>query len=582
MRSLVLLIAATLVAGQEAPPPPAPPGNSTAGPRRGPRPQSGPAAAPVSEGPKASITGQVISVTGEPLRKANVTISRVGRSGGDYSLSPSSNQSFSTDASGAFSFTNLDPGDYVLSVERTGYVRENYGRGVGRERRTAFPLAAGQDLKGITIKLTPHAVIAGKVLDEDGEPVSHSAVQALRYRYIRGRRQLVPAGSGQVNDLGEYRIAGLAPGRYFVAVMETRRFMMAGRTAGGRGETYAASYYPGVMNPAQAAPVEVAAGAEIRGIDLRLAKAPAFRVRGRVLDEAGNPAPRVMITAVPQGGELMVAGFGRNVSATQNDGSFELANLLPGQYILIANRMTREMRGQRSTARQEIVIGAEDLKGVALTLSPSFPLTVQVRVEGAENVNLPNARVTLEPADGMFFAPPLSNTVKDGSPFIVEGVNRERYRAGVSALPGSMYVKTIRMGSQEITDGIVDLTAGAGGPLEIILSDKAARVTGTVMGEEQKPAAAATVVLVPGGRGQQDLYKTAAADENGAFTIEGIAPGDYKLFAWQDIEDGAWFDAAVLAPLENSGVSARLKESDQQTLELKLLATPAGAQRNAQ
>ena len=118
------------------------------------------------------------------------------------------------DTSGIFIFNDVPPGKYIISAQRNGFVSQNRGRPAIQ----SISVTAGQDVSGISIKLTPHSIVTGKVLDEDGEPMFGAAVNIMEERYFRGRRTLSARGSGTVNDLGEYRIAGLQPGRYFVAV----------------------------------------------------------------------------------------------------------------------------------------------------------------------------------------------------------------------------------------------------------------------------------------------------------------------------------------------------------------------------
>ena len=96
----------------------------------------------------------------------------------------------------------------------------------------------------------------------------------------------------------------------------------------------------------------------------------------------------------------------------------------------------------------------------------------------------------------------------------------------------------------------LDLTAGAPPPLEIILSPRAAAVTGTVQNTKTGNAApGATVVLIPQEkerRDQQNYYKMIMSDQLGAFSLTGVPPGEYKLYAWEDIEAGAYMDPDVL------------------------------------
>jgi protocatechuate 3,4-dioxygenase beta subunit len=142
--------------------------------------------------------------------------------------------------------------------------------------------------------MTPQSVITGKVTDEDGDPVMRASVQVIRERWVNGRRQQMPLSSDSTDDRGEYRIAGLMPGKYFLQVSASRPIMMheAGqmRPAEGPGDqTYIPLFYPGVTELGQAQALSLAPGQEARGVDLSLRKANTWRIRGQVLDDAGKP-----------------------------------------------------------------------------------------------------------------------------------------------------------------------------------------------------------------------------------------------------------------------------------------------------
>jgi protocatechuate 3,4-dioxygenase beta subunit len=143
-------------------------------------------------------------------------------------LSPNSggaptSYSTATDVGGSFAMKDIDPGKYRLSVNRIGFVAGEYGARGPLQSGTTLSLARGQHLQGADFRLTPHAVITGRVVDEDGEPVANAQVQAMRYRYTQGRKQLQPFGGSSTNDLGEYRMFGLAPGRYYLSADVPRR-----------------------------------------------------------------------------------------------------------------------------------------------------------------------------------------------------------------------------------------------------------------------------------------------------------------------------------------------------------------------
>src|SRR5262249_5250882 len=155
-------------------------------------------------------------------------------------------------------------------------LHQSYGGRKYNTSGTPLPLAADQHVKDIVFKLNPQSVITGKVLDEDGEPLANVQVRALKYAYRGGKKQWVQAGNGDSSDIGEYRIPNLDPGRYLVPTMPRMNGANGFQTPSNEPlpETpemsYAGTYYPSTPEEASAAPVEVGAGGEIRGIDIRL------------------------------------------------------------------------------------------------------------------------------------------------------------------------------------------------------------------------------------------------------------------------------------------------------------------------
>jgi hypothetical protein len=91
--------------------------------------------------------------------------------------------------------------------------------------------------------------------------------------------------------------------------------------------------------------------------------------------------------------------------------------------------------------------------------------------------------------------------------------------------------------------------------------------------KDEQPSAAATVVLVPDAprRGQSRYYRQALTDSSGRFTINGVTPGDYKLFAWEEIDRGMYLDPDFLQSYEDSGKSVRVEEGASQNIQLDLI-----------
>src|SRR5262249_34006734 len=87
----------------------------------------------------------------------------------------------STGDDGTFTFNNVTPGNYRITVERDGYIRQDYGQRTWTGPGTIITIAAGQRLNSISLQLVPAGTIAGKITDDHGEPVAGIQVQALTY-----------------------------------------------------------------------------------------------------------------------------------------------------------------------------------------------------------------------------------------------------------------------------------------------------------------------------------------------------------------------------------------------------------------
>jgi hypothetical protein len=155
---------------------------------------------------------------------------------------------------------------------------------------------------------------------------------------------------------------------------------------------------------------------------------------------------------------------------------------------------------------------------------------------------------------------------------MLENVAAETYNVTLPGLPESFYLKALRMGDADGLDAGLDLTNGASGGLDILINPNGGEVDGAVEKETHQPAAGATVLLAPDSHRQQsNLFKTSAADQYGHFSVKGIAPGGYKLFALEQMEWGAYQDPEFLKPYENKGVAVTIREGSHETAQLRLI-----------
>lgn len=520
---------------------------------------------------KGALEGQILdALTGAPVKKARITVRRIESRN-------ASGSGTSTDAAGHFAMQNIEPGRYRLWAERNGFVRQEYGaRGAGRQG-TVLTLDPGKHVTDIALRLTPHSIVSGTIVDEDAEPIAGVSVQMLKHSFRNGRKQLAPAGFAQTNDLGEYRVFGVPPGRYYVAAIYRQPFGIVDRTAKpgaapAEDLIYAPTYYPGATDVSSAAPVELKAGNQLSGINLTLRKVYAVRVRGSI-----GATGSVSLSPRDSGG----ADFNRNMTRVRDSsGSFELRGVLPGAYILSAQTGNRDTA---NTARLQLNVGTSDIEGIRLTPTPAGNITGQVRLEGDGQANLATLHIYLNAQD----SGPNSgadSAVKSNGAFILEDVEPGEFVPNVLGVPDGFYLKSMRFGDREVLDTGLNLSNGGGGALDVVLGAGGGSIEGVVSGPKPEAAAGATVVLIPepSRREQRYRYKTATADPAGKFKLAGIAPGDYKVFAWEDLESGAYFDPEFIKPVEERGQPFSIKENAHDTAQLKLISAEDNGPTSAQ
>ena len=298
---------------------------------------------------------------------------------------------------GRFEIRNLDPGQYQLIVERNGYVRQEYGETKPGGLGSSLTLAPGQTVSNISIQLIPAAIITGHVLDEDGEPVAGAQVLALRPVYGSGQREFAQMGESRTNDLGEYRIFGLAPGQYFLEADKQPRLFSALKAESG----YVPIYYPGVSDTAQAAPVNVRAGDEFSSADITMRTSSTVTIHGHVISGlSGAPAMHAQVYLVSQGPNSAASHVSSQSLVENAQGAFELSNVAPGAYVLYA---FLNEGGRGESARQSLEVASTDLEGINLTLAPGVDIRGRLRVEGNLGSNATPFQVGLSPRNAGLF-----------------------------------------------------------------------------------------------------------------------------------------------------------------------------------
>ena len=512
------------------------------------------------------IEGTVVSAqTGEPLAHAQIMIF-ARTSGGTGRLEP---REANTDTSGRFVVGDLPAGRYRLRADADHFAPQAYGSRPGRWRPgTDIALDSGQHVHDLTFRLMPCGAISGTVSDERGKPVAGATVRALPITPGTGSQE------AQANRSGQYRIVDLVPDQYFVQVTFTKD-SPAKATAR---QTYAPTYYPATTETETAVPVVVEAGNETDRIDIDLSPVHAVRVRGQVIDPATNqPAPDAWVMLIPRDADpgsrgaaiaaLSASRYGVNVEDAQ--GHFEISGVTPGSYWAYG---TVQDKNGASAGRVPVEVGDADVQGIRLAVGANTQLAGRVRVEPESSFDFSRLGVSLTPTE-----PLISTHHQQPSPageFTFQDVEPGSYRLNVQGVPPGFYLKSARLGGSEILEAGLTVDASTGAtPLDILVASPGGTLSGVVMNDDTP--AQATVCLVPDEprRNRRDLYLRAPTRADGAFSIYGIAPGGYKVFAFEDADLRTLFNPTLLQAYEAKGES--LQVEDGQSASLRLEVVPA-------
>jgi hypothetical protein len=454
--------------------------------------------------------------------------------------------------------------------------------------------------------MTPQAVLAGKVTDEDGDPFTGASVQLQRVVWNQGKRQLQPVNGSSTLPDGTFMFANLAAGKYYLSA--TSNQMRAGNgmreRPGRKGpqEDYMTTYYPNALDSAQAAPIELTAGIDVRGLEIRMRKTRVFYISGRAVHSSGASAQGavLMLTATSSLDAFM---FNRNQSFVRDKvGTFEFAHVVPGSYVIQTQPGSSAVRSPDGgppvpmLGRMAVTVGHEDVENLVMTLGPGVDLSGQFTLEGVGPLNadarsklttaasgsstsgrsggpgrLPSLQLSV--AEGINFGIGNQQSKDDGS-FLLKNVQPDRYRMSPNGLPDGCYVKQIRFGGQDVTRSLLDLTAGSSGQIEVVVSPNAAQISGVARNEKGEIAKDTFVsVWQPGDAqpGGQEFYRNLRTDENGSFKLAGLAPGEYRVIAWEQVDPGIATNPEFRKAFESKATAVKLQENSRENLELKLI-----------
>jgi uncharacterized protein (DUF2141 family) len=451
-----------------------------------------------------------------------------------------------TDLYGVFCFDDLAAGTYTVSAKHARYLDTNYGQlrpgGVGE----MLQIDGTKPLILAPIQMSPQAVISGSAFDEDGGPVRGASVRLQKRGWNKGLPNAAPVEDTVTDDQGRYRFSGLAAGTYFLmaAPAGTGDVPVGLKFLDQNGQPFrereANIYYKDSLSFQDAAPIQVAAGQELDGVDLTLTKFRTRHLSGRML----NTSQRLLyLVETPEEN----VSFATTIPV-HDDGTFLAEGLAPEHYIL---------KGP-STNDVKVDLTNGDVDGLSVEVPDPIQLRIAVHSENAQTKEC-----------GQIHAVTLAGISNDPEQGVkrrtaeVAAVNKFRaavmpghYEFDVESAGSACYVGRILVDGVAQAGRTANLERGSESSIDLFLSARYGSVDGQVIGAAESKHPTTIVLQNEMDRGSQ-INKQAAT--GGKFSWPHLRPGKYRIFAFEDFDPDAWANPQMAALLSSKSQEFQIK-----------------------
>ncbi len=494
-------------------------------------------------GSDCALDGSVTNaITNEPIPRARVMIGSAGPSRGTPSF-------VTADNSGHWRFSNVTCGPIQVVANRPGFLNA--------VKATPVVLISESPAHDVGLRLTPASVITGKILDDQGDPVANAQVFILSSRVMDGHRTFVLSGNmygpnSGTNDLGEFRFAGLTAGKYIVCANGSGRGpadpVMLGETC-----------YPGSIENGAAGSIDLSPGGQMRA-DMTLHEVQPVHVRG-------------VLTGLPKGQGVALTLNRRSINTPplsrpaklNPDGKFDIAGVQPGSYVLTTDYFEA---GTRLHARVPVEVGNSDVNDITVRLDSGFVITGKLHIESKSEPTPADQKVVvaLRSVEPMTGGGP-TQWSPDRSTFTIADLTPGNYRLDIQ--PGArFFVKSATFGGRNILGEEFPILP-PGAPLDIVLSDDTGALDIQIAPGAIGPATSATVLNAA----RQATTVVAASD--GHATVPALAPGDYRVYSWDDPRQAEYADPAWMKRYGGSGAEVSVRAGQTASVTVKQQTIPS-------
>jgi hypothetical protein len=480
-----------------------------------------------SSQPTASVSGTVRDAgTGAPLPDISVFYRSV---------------EVTTDDQGRYTLRNLPIGQVRLTA-----MGKSRARGIGSLVTKLVTLTAGQELAGIDLLIRGYAEISGKILDQNKEPVPGLSVRLIAREYSLGTLRYVFAGGAETDDLGEYVMQAVEPGRAYLIEAQKGYYKLGPISESPvnpklRKPAVVPTYYPGTAALEGAQALVLNPGEKREGIDIRVLRTPSFCVEG-VLQSSSGPGALGFGIAESQptngasgNGSMFFASPG---TTTGPEGKIRICDLHPGDYtITVHSQLTNEMPTFFGTAEVNII--DQDVSKVFVTAHPRITVPGEIVWEGTppdppvtSQLNITPRPMTRAPFGGEFRAARASIPGQ----FSLDNVFMDEYSLQINGVPPGAYIKEATYGGHSVLHDTFRPGSAVGeAGLRIVLARDGGSVNTKVADKDNQPIADAQVVVMPANVASEGMLAatmlSGQTDQNGAWSSAMVQPGKYYVIA---------------------------------------------------
>ena len=495
----------------------------------------------------ASVSGVVKDkITGQPLANYTVSTSVNVTWVGDAVLQSSSTRDVTstTDSSGHYKLMDLPPGSYSIDA------RDAQRFGGLLTRRVAVN---GSDLENINFLVLQDGTISGKVLDENKEPVPDVMVRLISREYYLGNLGYYFSSGGRTNDLGEYTITRVRPGRpYLILADKTENNVPAHSEVPLdprlRKRIPVRTWYPNSPSKDSAQSVTLRPAEKREGVDIELKKSPSYCVEGTAIGPMGPAAWRFGAEALqPSSGVSSSGGtFGPVPGGlTAEDGKFRICDLYPGVYRLSAQDANRNPQGAANYGVMEITVTDQDLQGLKVPVAQGKPLEGEVAwdVDPPATPSTAKIQISMTPLYRTGFNGERGGGRSDiPGTFTMDGILQDDYAVRTFLNAPGIYVKDITYSGRSVLHEPLRMgTAMNGSGLRIVMAYDGGKVNVQVTDKDGNPGADMRILVMPTEVRTEGVLAArlmqGQTNQLGQYTSQTLPPGKYYVVATEESVD---------------------------------------------